>query len=100
MPIVVHVTNAELRGVPFGDFAPTLRRLIGEVYQPGPVEVVVADRAEVTIDGLAESNDAAGLLELVRDITRPEVIDYYFECPRPAWRVDGLPSKGHLARLP
>lgn len=102
MKIIVQVTRAELRGVPFDDYAAALESLLGEIHRPDVVKVVRGTRAAVAIDGHSTTPDARELLGLVKEITRPEVIDLYFGWPLPAaWRDDyvrqhGDPGKAQL----
>src|SRR5262249_48391283 len=82
--ITVHVSPADLRGVDFKRYASTLQNLIGETYDAtrdyDEVYVVQDELTEVLFDGRPdESEQAADILAMAREITDPAVRDGYFD---------------------
>ena len=78
MKIVVHVTEAELRGTPFKEYQSVLGNLIGEGHPHDDYDVILADRAQVLIDGSSRSADARDILKMAKEITRASCKDGYF----------------------
>ena len=84
MNIIVRVTDAQVRGTPFGDYALVLGELISSHYgyRLGIDDVTIkpGQRAEVLIDGQpSESPEALDMLAMAENITDPEVKDGYFD---------------------
>ena len=78
MKIVVHVTEAALRGTPFRKYEGVLGELIGEAYPDvDETEIVLGDRAEVTTTGhsdpVAASKAARAIPEMAQETTDPQV---------------------------
>jgi hypothetical protein len=80
--IVVHVAEAELRGVPFNRYVNVLDSLIIEMYTPDEVTVSTAEETRVVVVDAGEDQDpsfiAGDVLEMTRTITLPENYDGLF----------------------
>jgi hypothetical protein len=80
MTIVVQVTQAELRGMPFSHYASILHQQINECYgyKAESIAIFQADRAAVILDDRSDSFEALDILEMTREITDPHFINNYF----------------------
>jgi hypothetical protein len=80
MNVVVDVTEAEIRGMPLGQYQSALHNLFGEGYPDlvDDIEIVAAERASFVIDGSEDSPEAQDILSLARQFTNPVYKDGYF----------------------
>jgi hypothetical protein len=78
MTVIVHVTPADLRDVPFREYAGVLGHLIGERYRPEGVTVLPGAVTQVVVVGSWGPGVADEVLEMSRGITRPELAGGYF----------------------
>ena len=78
MTVVVRVCEADLRGVPFREYAAVLGNLIGEMYAPDDTAITPGERTGVLLVDPDGSVDPGDVLDMARDITTPEFRDGIF----------------------
>jgi hypothetical protein len=70
MTMIVHVSDADLRGRSLREFAPVLQNLVGEMYGICP-EVLPGEKTRVIVADPDGPFDAGEILKMARTITRP-----------------------------
>ena len=76
--MIIHIAEADLRGVPFERYAAVLHNLVGERFQPDGITISLGRTTLLLIADATDDVDAGEVAELARTITDPEVRDGYF----------------------